>query len=146
MKGFITIFLAMLISGISCNAQTSRSYMEQEVMTQTAYGPISEVPQHSGTWVEWSMAGDSITMMDGSEWKLTKSLDGLVHYRYTGTSGQIQQYTRLHEAIFNKDFSKMKIRYEFGPMGMPVQMVGIYVCLGDGKQLAEDWINIPDEE
>lgn len=39
----------------------------------------------------------------------------------------------------------MKIRYEFGPMGMPVQMVRIYVCIGDGKQLAEDWINFPDE-
>lgn len=146
MKGLITIVLAMMITGISCKAQTFRSYMEQEIMTKTVYGPISEVPQHSATWVEWSMAGDSITMMDGSEWELTKSLDGLVHYRYTGTSGQIQQYTRLHEAIFNKDFSKMKIRYEFGPMGMTVQMVGIYVCLGDGKQLAEDWINLPDEE
>lgn len=31
-------------------------------------------------------------------------------------------------------------------MRMPVQMVGIYVCLGDGKQLAEDWINMLDEE
>lgn len=140
------IFIAILSLSWTSKAQTSRSYMEQEIMTQTAYGPISEVPQHSGTWVEWSMAGDSITMMDGSEWKLTKSLDGLIHYRYTGTSGQIQQYTRLHEAIFNKDYSKMKIRYDFGPVGMPVQMVGIYVCLGDGKQLAEDWINLPDEE
>lgn len=140
------IFIAILSLPWTSKAQTSRSYMEQEIMTQTAYGPISEVPQHSGTWVEWSMAGDSITMMDGSEWKLTKSLDGLIHYRYTGTSGQIQQYTRLHEAIFNKDYSKMKIRYDFGPVGMPVQMVGIYVCLGDGKQLAEDWINLPDEE
>lgn len=63
MNRFITIVFVMLITGISCNAQTSRSYMEQEIMTQTAYGPISEVPQHSGTWVEWSMAGDSITMM-----------------------------------------------------------------------------------
>ena len=141
------IFAILIIaSGFAVNAQTIRSYMEQEIMTQTAYGPISEVTQHSGTWVEWSMAGDSITMMDGSEWKLTKSLDGLVHYRYTGTSGQIQQYTKLHEVIFNKNFSKMKIRYDFGPMGVPVQMVGIYVCLGDGKQLAEDWINMPDDE
>lgn len=32
----------------------------------------------------------------------------------------------------------MKISYDFGSMGMPVQIVGIYVCLGDGKQLAED--------
>ena len=146
MKGLITIVFAMLIAGISCNAQTSRSYMEQEIMTQTAYGPISEVPQRSGTWVEWDANGETITMMDGSQWKLTKTLDGLIHYRYTGTSGQSQQYTRLQEAVFNKDFSKMKIIYAFGPMGMSVHMVGIYVCLGDGKQLAEDWINMPDEE
>lgn len=146
MKGLIEKVFAILITGISCNAQTSRSYMEQEIMTQTAYGPISEVPQHSGIWVEWDASGKTITMMDGSNWKQAKSLDGLIHYRYTGTSGQPQQYTRLHEAIFNKDFSKMKIRYEFSPMGMPVQMVGIYVCLGDGKLLAEDWINMPGDE
>lgn len=142
----VIITLVAIISIFTLSAQTIRSYMQNEIFGQSVQGPISEVPQHSGTWVEWSMAGDSIKMMDGSEWKLTKSLDGLIHYRYTSTSGQIQQYTRLHEAIFNKDFSKMKIRYEVGPMGMPVQMVGIYVCLGDGKQLAEDWINMPDEE
>ena len=77
-------------------------------------------------------------MMDGSKWKLTKSLDGLIHYCYTETSGQPQQYTSQHEAIFSKDFTNMKISYDFGSMGMPVQIVGIYVCLGDGKQLAED--------
>lgn len=146
MREFISILLVFLFSCFSCYAQTCRSYMEQEIMTQTAYGPISEVPQHSGTWVEWNANGNTITMMDGSQWSLTKSMDGLVHYRYTGTSGQPQQYTRLQEAVFNKDFSKMKILYAFGPMGMPVQMVGIYVCLGDGKQLAEDWINMPDDE
>lgn len=146
MKGLTTIVLAILISVISCNAQTSRSYMEQEIMTQTAYGPISDVPQHSGTWVEWDTSGNTITMTDGSEWERTKSLDGLIHYRYTGISGQPQPYTRPQEAIFKKDFSKMKIHYEFGPMGMPVQMVGIYVCLGDGKQFAEDWINMPDDQ
>lgn len=145
MKGYITLLFTFLISCISCYAQTCRSYMEQEIMTQTAYGPISEVPQHSGTWVEWDASGNTITMMDGSEWEQVRASDGLVHYRYTGTSGQTQRYTRLQEAVFNKDFSKMKIRYSFGPVGMPVQMVGNYVCLGYGKQLAEEWINMPDE-
>lgn len=40
----------------------------------------------------------------------------------------------------------MKIRYIFAPMGMGVQMVGKYSYIGEGKQLAEDWINMPDEE
>lgn len=107
--------------------------------------PYNRIPQRAGILGKLAVSVYRTTMMDGPKWKLTKSLDGLIHYRYTGTSGQIQQYTRLHEAIFNNDFSKIKIRYEFGSMGMPVQMVGIYVCLGDGKQLAEDWINLPDE-
>lgn len=120
--------------------------MENEIIGQSVQGPISEVPQHSGTWVEWSAKGDSITMMDGTQWKQTRTLDGSIHYRYTGTTRQNQPYTQLLEAIFNKDYSQMNIRYVFGPMGMCVQMVGKYSYLGDGKQLAEDWINMPDDE
>lgn len=136
----------LLSSCLICFAQTIRSYMEKEIVTQSAYGPISEIPRHAGTWGEWNASGDTITMMDGSQWKQTKSMDGFIHYRNTGTSGLPQPYTKLQEAVFNKDFTKMKIRYTFGPMGMPVQMVGIYTCLGEGKQLAEEWINLPDEE
>lgn len=140
------IFIAILSLPWTSKAQTARSYMENEIIGQSVQGPISEVPQHSGTWVEWSAAGDSITMMDGTQWKQKKSLDGNIHYHYTGTTGQNQPYTQLLEVIFNKDYSKMNIRYIFGPMGMGVQMVGKYSYLGDGKQLAEDWINMPDEE
>ena len=145
MKLYLSIFLLLSCIFIS-TAQFSRSYMQNEIFGQSVQGPISEVPQHSGTWVEWSMAGDSITMMDGSLWKETKSLDGNIHYRYSGTIGQSQPYTQFIETIFNKDFSKMNIRYIFGPMGMGVQMVGKYSYIGEGKQLAEDWINMPDEE
>lgn len=145
MRGLILV-LVTLTSVFTNNAQTIRSYMENEIICQSVQGPISEAPQHSGTWVEWSSSGDTITMMDGSLWKLNKSIDGLIHYRYTGTSRQPQPYTQQFEAIFNKDFSQMKICYAFGPIGMTVNMVGIYSYLGDGKQLAEDWINMSDEE
>lgn len=131
---------------IIANTQTIRSYMQNEIIGQSVQGPISEVPQHSGTWVEWSASGDTITMMDGTQWKQTKSIDGNIHYRYIGTTGQNQPYTQLLEVIFNKDFSKMNVRYVFGPMGMGIQMVGKYSYIGDGKQLAEDWIDMPDEE
>ncbi len=141
----IILYIFLSISFVSL-AQTSRSYMEQEIVTQTVQGPLSEVPQHAGTWVEWDSTDNNILMMDGTKWKRIQSTDGLIHYRYVSGSGITQPYTKPIETIFNKDFSKMKIRYEFGPMGMPIQMVGIYVCLGDGKQLAEDWINMPDEE
>lgn len=134
------------MGAISLCAQVVRSYMQNEIIGHTVQGPISEVPQHSGIWVEWSVAGDAITMMDGSQWKQTKSIDGNIHYRYVGTTGQNQAYTQFLEAIFNKNYSKMNIRYVFGPMGMGIQMVGKYSYLGDGKQLAEDWINMPDEE
>lgn len=142
----LAIIVTLAGSYLFCNAQLTRSYMQNEIIGQSVQGPISEVPQHSGTWVEWSATGDAITMMDGTQWKQTKSLDGNIHYRYTGTTGQSQPYTQFLEAIFNKDYSKMNIRYVFGPMGMGVQMVGKYSYLGDGKQLAEDWINMPDEE
>lgn len=142
----ITLLLAVFFYSLIGYCQCIRSYMQNEIIGQSVQGPISEVPQHSGTWVEWSVSGDVITMMDGSQWKQIKSYDGNLHYRYTGTTGQNQPYTQLLEAIFNKDYSKMNIRYVFGPMGMGVQMVGKYSCLGDGKQLAKDWINLPDDE
>ena len=142
----ICFAITLLFTSLMGNGQTSRSYMENEIIGQSVQGPISEVPQHSGTWVEWSVSNDAITMMDGSQWKLTKSLDGNIHYRYTGTTSQAQPYTQFIEAIFNKDYSKMNIRYVFGPMGMGIQMEGKYSYLGDGKQLAEDWINMPEEE
>lgn len=145
MRLYLSIFL-FLSSVFVSTPQTIRSYMENEIIGQSVQGPISEVPQHSGTWVEWSAKGDSITMMDGTQWKQTRTLDGSIHYRYTGTTRQNQPYTQLLEAIFNKDYSQMNIRYVFGPMGMCVQMVGKYSYLGDGKQLAEDWINMPDDE
>lgn len=145
MRLYLLLFLLLSFADDSI-AQHSRSYMQNEIIGQSVQGPISEVPQHSGTWVEWSASGDTITMMDGTQWKQTKSLDGNIHYRYTGTTGQNQQYTQLIEVIFNKDFSKMNIRYVFGPIGMGIQMVGKYSYLGDGKQLAEDWINMPDDE
>lgn len=142
----ITLLLAVFFYSLIGYCQCIRSYMQNEIIGQSVQGPISEVPQHSRTWVEWSVSGDVITMMDGSQWKQIKSYDGNLHYRYTGTTGQNQPYTQLLEAIFNKDYSKMNIRYVFGPMGMGVQMVGKYSCLGDGKQLAKDWINLPDDE
>ena len=145
MKPYLSIFWLLSCIFIS-SAQISRSYMQNEIIGQSVQGPISEVPQHSGTWVEWSASGDSITMMDDTQWKRTKSLDGNIHYRYTDTIGQNHPYTQLVEAIFNKDYSKMNIRYVFGPVGMGVQMVGKYSYIGDGKQPAEDWINVPDEE
>lgn len=143
-KSLIIVFA--IVNAMSIHAQTIRSYMQNEIIGQSFQGPISEVPLHSGTWVEWSAACDAITMMDGTQWKQMKSLDGNKHYRYTGTTGLNQPYTQLVEVIFNKDYSKMNIRYVFGPMGMGIQMVGKYSYLGDGKQLAEDWINMPDEE
>lgn len=146
MNRYLIIILAICSSELFLSAQTIRSYMQNEIIGQSVQGPISEVPQHSGTWVEWSVSGDVITMMDGTQWKQTKSSDGNLHYRYTGTNGQNQPYIQLLEAIFNKDYSKMNIRYVFGPMGMGVQMVGKYSCLGDGKQLAEDWVNMPGDE
>lgn len=114
-------------------SQMSRCCIEKEIVVQSASGHISEVPLHAGMWVEWETARDVITMMDGSLWKNTKSTDGLIHYRYIGTSGRPQSYTKLTEAIFNKDFTKMKIHYTFDPMGMFVNMVGIYTCLSNGK-------------
>lgn len=145
MRPYISILL--LVSCVFTSiAQSSRSYMENEIIGQSVQGPISEVPQHSGTWVEWSASGDAIIMMDGSQWKQTKSLDGNIHYRYAGTTGKAQPYTQFIEAIFNKDYSKMNIRYVFGPIGMGIQMVGKYSYIGDGKQLAEDWINMSDDE
>lgn len=146
MKGFITYVFAILISAISCNAQTSRSFMQNEIVGQSLQGSISEIPQHAGTWVEWDSTGKQITMMDGTRWERVKSIDGLLHYRFVGSSQPLQPYTQLYEAVFKKDFSKLVIRYSFGPMGMAVQMIGRYSCLGEGKQLAEDWINIPDNE
>lgn len=142
----IAILTTILCSMVVCNAQTSRSYMENEIIGQSIQGPIYEVPHHAGTWVEWDASGDNIVMMDGTMWKKSRSLDGNVHYRYVGTNGQTERFTQYIEAIFNTDFSKMNIRYTFGPMGMSLQMVGKYSCLGDGKQLAEDWINMSDEE
>ncbi len=143
---YITIIVTLIYSYLLCDAQIIRSYIENEIIGQSVQGPISEVSQHSGTWVEWFAAGDSITMRDGTQWKQTKSLDGNIHYRYIGTTGKAQPYTQFIEAIFNKDYSKMNIRYVFGPMGMCVQMAGKYSYLGDGKQLAEEWINMPDDE
>lgn len=142
----ITLLVVIILSSISVLAQTVRSYMEKEIVGQSVQSLISEVPQHSGTWVEWSASGDAITMMDGSQWKQTKSYDGNIHYRYSGTLGQPEPYTQFIEAIFNKDYTKMSIRYVFGPMGMGVQMVGKYSYLGDGRQAAEDWVNMPDDE
>lgn len=142
----ISLAIMLLFTCLIGKGQTSRSYIENEIIGQSVQGPISEVPQHSGTWVEWSTSGDTITMMDGTQWKQKKSLDGYIHYSYTGTIGQNQAYTQFLEVIFNKDYSKMNIRYVFGPMGMGIQMVGKYSYLGDGKQLAEDWINMHDEE
>lgn len=146
MKIFIFIFAILSASSLLSYGQTIRSYMEKEIIGQSVQGSISEVPQHSGTWVEWSTSGDTITMMDGTQWKQKKSLDGYIHYSYTGTIGQNQAYTQFLETVFNKDYSKMNIRYIFGPIGMGVQMVGKYSYLGDGKQLAENWINMPDDE
>lgn len=146
MNRYLIIILAICSSELFLSAQTIRSYMENEIIGYSVQGPISEVPQHSGTWVEWSATGDVISMMDGTQWKQTKSYDGNMHYRYTGTTGLNQPYTQLLEAIFNADYSKMNIRYLFGPMGMAIQMVGKYSHIGDGKQLAEDWINMPDDE
>ena len=127
-------------------AQELRSYMENEIIGQSIQGPIYEVPQHAGTWVEWDASGDNIIMMDGTKWMKSNSFDGNIHYRYIGTDGQPERFTHYIEAIFNADFTKMNIPYAFGPVGMSVQMVGKYSCLGDGKQLAEEWINMPDEK
>lgn len=145
MRLYLSIFLFLSCVLVS-TAQTSRSYMENEIIGQSVQGPISEVPQHAGTWVEWDASGDNIVMMDGTKWKKSKSIDGNIHYRYVGTNGQPERFTQYIEAIFNTDLSKMNIRYTFGPIGMSIQMVGKYSCLGDGKQLAEEWINMPDEE
>lgn len=142
----IIVYLLISIIPISINAQTIRSYIENEIIGQSAQGPISEVPQHSGTWVEWTGIGDTITMMDGTTWEKSSSFDGNIHYRYVGTNGQPERFTQYIEAIFNADYTKMNIRYAFGPMGMSVQMVGKYSCLGDGKQPAEEWINMTDEK
>lgn len=117
-KTVILILIVVTLNSVFAYSQSVRSYMENEIIGQSVQGPISEVPQHSGIWVEWSAAGDTITMMDGNQWKQTKSLDGNIHYRYTGPSGQSQPYIQLLEVIFNKDYSKMNIRYVFGPMGM----------------------------
>ena len=146
MLRILILSFAILFSQYASMAQTSRSYMEKEIVTQSAYGPISEVPMHSGTWVEWDANGNHIIMMDGSKWTRTNSNDGLLHYKYAGTSGQLPPYTRLIEAVFTTDYLKMNIRYSFGPAGMPVLMSGKYVLLGDGKQLAIDWVNQPDDE
>lgn len=140
------IFIALLSSPLISKAQYSRSYMENEIVGQSIQGPISEVPQHAGTWVEWDSSGDNIVMVDGTKWKKSKSLDGNIHYQYVGTNSQLERFTQYIEAIFNSDFTKMNIRYIFGPKGMGVQMVGKYSYLGDGKRPAEDWINMPDDE
>lgn len=120
--------------------------MVKEIIGQSVQGPISEVPMHEGTWVEWDSSENNIVMMDGTKWQRTKSIDGLIHYKYVGTNGQPQKFTVLQEAIFSPDWTKMKIRYSFGMPGMLVPMVGVYNLLGDGKQLAIDWINMPDDE
>lgn len=140
------IFIAILSLPWTSKAQTSRSYMENELVGQSVRGPISEVPLHAGTWVEWDSTGDNIVMMDGTKWKKSRSLEGNIHYQYIGTNGQPERFTQYIEAIFNPDFTKMNIRYAFGPMGMSIQMIGKYSCLGEGKQLAEEWINMSDEE
>lgn len=113
MRYFIFILTILQFTSLIACGQNIRSYMHNEIIGPSFQGPISEVPQHSGTWVECDASGNKITMMDGSQWEQTNSSDGLIHYRYAGTSGQLQQYTRLQEAIFNKDFSKMKIRYAY---------------------------------
>lgn len=145
MKPFLLSMICLFLTALSY-AQTTRSYMENEIIGQSAQSPISEVPQHAGTWVEWDASGDNIIMMDGTKWKNSSALDGNVHYRYVGTNGQPERFTQYIEVIFSSDFTKMNIRYAFGPMGMTIQMVGKYSYLGDGKQLAEDWINMCDDE
>lgn len=144
-KTLLCIFLVFL-TVISVKAQTVRSYMEREIVGQSVQGPISEVPQHAGTWVEWDASGDVITMMDGTRWRQTGSVDGQIHYRYAGSTQQPAPYTQLIEAVFNQDFSRMNIRYSFGTPGMGISMIGVYRYLGDGKQFAEDWINMPDDQ
>lgn len=140
------LIIIMFFSSVSLYSQTVRSYIESEIGSQSAQGVISEVLQHCGTWVEWSASGDEITMMDGTRWILKPSNDGLIHYKYAGTSGQSQPYTQLIETVFNNNYSKMRIRYDFGPMGMTVPIIGLFRYIGDGKELAEEWINMSDEE
>lgn len=142
----LIIVVLFVFCTMACMAQTAKSYMQNEIVGQSLQGPISEIPQHAGTWVEWDSTGRRITMMDGTRWERVKSIDGLLHYRFVGSSQPLHPYTQLYEAVFKKDFSKLVIRYSFGPMGMTVQMTGRYSCLGEGKQLAEEWINMPDEE
>lgn len=145
MRTLILLTISFFIS-LFASAQGVKSYMENEIVGQSVQGPLSEVPQHSGTWVEWDATGDNIVMMDGTKWKKANSSDGLLHYRYVGTSGQAPSFTQLIEAIFSADLIKMNIRYNFGPAGMSIPMVGKYSLLGDGAQLAIDWVNMPDDE
>lgn len=141
MKYLIT--LLTLIMSVTAYGQTVRSYMQNETVSQTAYGygPIGNVPQNAGTWVQWDASGNAIMMMDGTCWSRVGSMDGLIHYRYAGTNCAPMPLCQYQEAVFNGDFSQMRVIYSFGPSGMGVPMMGIYTYIGGGTQPAIDWIN-----
>lgn len=121
------------------SAQTiTRSYFCQEMGTQ---GQVPRVPDRIATYVEWYDNG-TIKMFDGTIWKFrNQSFDGVRHYEYTGSAMPLMPGTQYVEAMFSNDYSIMQINYGFGMMGMMVPMYSFYRCLGEGKQLAFDWMN-----
>ncbi len=135
-----SIFVVIAIAAsITTFAQTiTRSYFCQEMGTQ---GQAPRVPDRIATYVEWYDNG-TIKMFDGTIWKFrNQSFDGVRHYVYTGSAMPLMPGTQYVEAMFSSDYSIMQINYGFGIMGMMVPMYSIYRYLGDGNQLAFDWMN-----
>lgn len=137
---FIAFVIAIITFATSAFAQTTRSYMTFQILTQSAYGPIVEVPQNQGGWVTWSADGKNISMSDGTNWRYQQDVNGFHHYLYVENNGYAMPNTQYNSVVFNSDYTTMAIFYSFGMPGMMIQMRSDWKYIGEGTQPANDWI------
>lgn len=103
---------------------------------------VPQYPQNQGTYVEFYNDGNRIVLLDGTYWKYEGRTNyGVIVYRYAGTNSVPMPGTQYQVLTFNSDYSKMKIGYVFGFMGMYNQMMSVWSYIGEGREPAIQWIN-----
>ena len=134
----IKIIILSIISTtftIGTHAQETKSYMMTSLVTFNEYGPKhNETSGKTGCYITWDNKNNMI-VSDDTKWKYAgNNSDGSMRYVFDGLTGKypIEPMTTYTYATVSSDKKMVKIACQFGMGTFYMQMINVYVILGDG--------------
>lgn len=128
-------------------AQDCKSYLQMEMLSPSADGPITASPGNTGLWVVWDDNNATISMMDGTVWEYSYIDEkNNSHYKYKYSTLSTMPGVTYHEAVIIPDKTKIRVSYTFSLMGSGVEIYATYGYIGEGKQPAIECFTDSDSD